>query len=634
MIHLQEDFCGDINLSDKTLSEKYSDIGAAPQSIVDRTAASFIIRAKYNEGLSKYKSKFTDSNGNVNYDELQKRAIAYADEYASRTLSERTKGATALAFENKALKSVTQFQIEATNDFNNFIHDLLIQEQKDMDELGYSKARVRTGTVSKAISTMVLMNIFNNAFEEIVGNRPIMDLFEVLKIAAGYDDKEDDEDDNAAIKVLKRILGLNVHKNDKELTENLYNAGAEFVSYMPIINLLSDNSRIPTAGAISDIVGDTKDLIKTLAKSETRPNAWKNTKKVGKNALKYFLLPGGGVQANRIAETLATYKRGANYNDNGEMRYPVQDQDKTPVRAAQALLFGRRTLPTNKEYNKRYNKTGKGALNEKNTELYESLDNVTYKEFTRLIDAKETSDKMNVIRNIGTTQDDMFKLFSSQVLSKEQSERVDKIVSEGLSTKKGIMDKYENNQERKISIPSEETIQKMKENDISYELYSKYENDLKNMQDEQDRIKNTTLLLTGKDISKEKDEKSDFNTDEGAKIEIIRNDKYSDDEREKLYTALVLGNGEENDKKRTKYNNFKKYGAGNSSEINKYLDYVSSGMTKKQELLDWFADNDLTPEQEAYLYATKGYKMTNTYRKILNGLGLNLSDINGKYKNK
>ena len=626
----------DLKLNNKTFGETVRDIGMKPMNFADDVATEFILRAKYNEALSNFKRASKKNGTLADADNIRSRALAYADDFAARTLAERTTGRTPLMFGSSILKPFTQFQIEPTNEAVGYIHDMKERFTKDKELFGYSDARSAANIAASGASMLVMSQIFNNAFEAAFGSRPAIDLMEVIKIALGYDVEpdEDDEEKNKLVSALKYLAGFSEEKNDKDVQQRLSEAGAELWSYVPIVNQLQKNARVPTFGAFSDIKEGITDFATNIAKEDGKGKAMLGLKTAAKNYGKYFFLPAGGIQANRILETAATFKRGGNYADTGELRYPVQEQDKTPVRQTQALLFGRKNLPTAKEYNQRYKnslsggaKYGKGKLSQEDTELYNSLEGVSYKDFTKVID-NPSSGRMNMLNNIDASESDKWKLFTNKVLSDKQGEKATAVVDNGLATKEEVMNNYEEFKERDISIPNEETIKKMKENDISFDLYSKYENDLKNMQDEQARIKNTTLLLTGKDISKEKDEKDDFNADEGAKIEIIRNDKYSDDEREKLYTTLVLGNGENADKSRKNYEDFKKFGANNSSEINKYFDWKQSGYAsagKKDEVLAWMNNHGLTQDQKTFLMSKKQYKLTNAQKKLLESNGVELS---------
>lgn len=623
----------DLNLKNKSLGQTIRDVGMKPMNAFDDFATEFIVRAKYNEALSNLKKNAKKTNSLADADNLRNTAMRYADDYAARMLAERTTGRTPLAFGSGILKPLTQFQIEPTNEAIGYIHDMAERYRTDQELFGFSSARSAANIAVSGANMIFLSQVFNNAFEAAFGNRPAIDLMEVVKIALGYDVEpdDDDEDKNQLVSALKYLAGFSEEKNDKTAYERLSAAGSELWSYAPIVNQISSNARIPTFGALSDITEGAKEFVENIGSEETQNKALVGAKTVGKNLGKYFLLPAGGIQANRVLETVATFKRGANYNDNGEMRYPVQDQDKTAIRQTQALLFGRKNLPTAKEYSARYKESGKGKFSAKNTELYESLDNVSYKDFTRVIDSPKTG-KMNALNNIDASQDDKWKIFNSNILSKEQSEKATTIVDNNLVTKGDYMDKYEEYDNQNVNMPSEKDIEKMKENDISFDLYSKYKFDVNNMQAEQEKVKNTTLLLTGKDISKDEDDKDDYNVDEEAKITILQDNKYTDNEREKLYTSFVLGNGENADKSRKNYEDFKNLGSGDSTEINTYFEWRQSGLAskgKKQEVLNWLNSHDLTQDQKTFLMSKKGYKLTNSQKRLLESKGVELSK---KYK--
>ena len=213
-------------------------------------------------------------------------------------------------------------------------------------------------------------------------------------------------------------------------------------------------------------------------------------------------------------------------------------------------------------------------------------------------------------------------------MSEDKREKVNQLVTEGLTTKKGFMDKYEEYVDRGMKMPNDETIQKMKENDISFDLYSKYKFDEDNMEEEQQKIKNTTLLLTGINISKDDELKDEYDIDDGAKIEILKDDKYTDEERDKLYSSIALGNGENADKARKYYQDFKSLGTGEPSEINSFFAWKQSGYTnkgKKPEVLAWLSSQDLTEEQILFLMSKKQYKLTTNQINLLKSRGVTLS---------
>ena len=143
------------------------------------------------------------------------------------------------------------------------------------------------------------------------------------------------------------------------------------------------------------------------------------------------------------------------------------------------------------------------------------------------------------------------------------------------------------------------------------------------MKAEQKKEAKKKLLMTGKEEDKE-------TIDEDAKITIIMDKKYNDTERDKLYTSIA-GNKDQI----TKYNNFKKMGTGQPSEINTYLKFLLSDRknTQKESPYDnhnkYYSDkskkiqqfidsNNLSPTQKAYIKATNSFSsITHAEKNLL-----------------
>ena len=563
-------------------TRKITDVGMALMGFVDDFSTEFTIRAKYNEFVAKNKGKkeFKTEAGNLNEKKLHQAAMEYADDFTSRLLAERSQGTLPEVFNNKALKMFTQFQIEPTNIVLGYMHDAKMREKRAIEE-GANPALAKAKTAADLLSMAVSSQVFNNIFESIFGSRPNIDLIEVIKIALGYDD--DEEEDN----VFKKLFGLNVKKNDNPVSENLGNALGELLSYMPIINQFGENARVPTVGMLEDMFGGYGELGTALTNlAEAKYNGdeeevSKSKLQLGsvaegaiKNTAKYALPTGGGIQAARMYDTARTYQKGGNYNAKGQLRYPVQGQDKTPARFAQALLFGRKNMPTAKEYAN----NGYKALSEKQTNEYNSLENTSYKQYLRFVNADKTN-KLGTLLALDTTTSDKWKIFNNSILTEDQSKAAASAISSGLATKKEYMNWYSAAKQQGVNMPSKEKLEKMVENGTSIKSYIKY-------QKEYNKISKTSLLTS-----------NDSNMNEKDKARILKDGDYSTEEKDKLYESIA------GDSKTVEtYNMFKRMGNG-EQDIDVFLDYV-------------LADKTNTPKENKYdnknsYYSDKNDKIKN-----------------------
>ena len=585
--------------------QKAQEIGMKPMGFTDDIMTEFIIRSKYNEGLKRFQDKYTDSNGNINYEGLKEEAMKYADDHASRILGERSRGTMPLLFESKTLGALTQFQLEVNNQLDIFTHDFFRQKYQDVKEYGENELNADVKAVSQATQLIVFQHLFNEAYDAVLGGRPAFDIIDVLQTAFG---KGDDDDENDGLSV-----------------ENLGKASKQLVEMLPFINILSPNARVPIAGVLEDILSDTKGLAEgALAgdKKKRNKNAYALAQDLGSN----IVLPTGGMQAKRSLQTAATYIRNSNYNASGQLRYPLQEEDKTPARFAQALLWGRGNLPTAKRYEER----GYKPLNDKQTEEFNSLNDVSYEDYLTIIDANKkeegayykenTADRINqAVKN----EDDRWTLYQNYVMSDSQKAKFDEFLSSGFGTKEDILNNYDYMRENEINLPNYEKVEEMIDNGVNLDSYVKYQKDLDNMKDDQEQKELLYKLLKGKEV----DLKS---PDADAKATILMDDKYSDEEREALYKTFAGS-----DKDVSTYENFRDMGTGDTDEINTWLNFVIADTTAtkktgaydnktktesdKQDKIEAFFNQhpEINETQRAYIKVNNGFKKITSHERDL-----------------
>ena len=634
-------------VASKTGYGKFKDnvrkVGSFQMNLSDRIATEFIIRAKYDEGLHKFKERFTDKNGNVDYDGLSDYSMQIADDFASRVLAERSRGMKPNAFNTKALGLLTDFQLEVNNQIDVFTHDLAERSYREQTEYGKSKLAANSLMAANVIELAIMENMFNNIYEATLGGRPAFDIIQVIKTALGYDKDDDDEDEdkNPAVKMFEQIFGLNYHKNDKKVSENVSDATQEFITMLPFFNAFSSNARVPVASVGESVIGDIKDTGKaaldyaTAETPEEKQEAEKALKERAKGTAGTLIfnvvLPTGGTQAKRTFDTIKTYKEGANYREDGRMRYPVQDKDKKPVRVAQALLFGRSNMPSYKEYQNDDYRT----ITVDQAKVYNKLENVDFKDYKKIIDSPKKEDKIKTINSMNLNSSDKWELYKEYVISDKQLENAKELIDSGLTTKTEYIKNYNKiNKNENISIPNAEQVDKMIEHDVQFDTWLKYQEDLSKLKESR-KPKEVPKLLQSV-VEQEEAER----IDQSDKAKILLNKKYSTEEREKLFLSVT--GSKANIKK---YNTLKGLGKGDSKYINTYLQYMTKEFTadkkqgkydnknsyvknSKQEKIQQFIDtSDWTPAQKAYIKVTNSFpSITNYERELLDSYANRLSN--------
>lgn len=284
----------------KTPWEKMSNAGQVFMNATDYFTANLIVRSKYYENLSKGMS--------------ESEAIKKADDFGARIMGDRSLGSTPVLFNSKTLGVVTQFQFEVFNQYDSMIHDTIQEYKVNNDNKGALRASM--GAVWSLGQLMAFSYFFNNAYEAVLGTRPAFDVIDIIMTAFGLDDDDDSED----------TLQDNLHQSSKKLIEAL-----------PVINLFSENARIPTASGIPNPI--------KLATGES-------TIKDESKKLMYLLPPTGGNQAKKTIQGAEAVIKGGSYttSKNGEKKLQFTVNNKSPKEISKALLFGKWSTSDAQEY--------------------------------------------------------------------------------------------------------------------------------------------------------------------------------------------------------------------------------------------------------------------------------------------
>ena len=275
----------------KTPWEKMSNAGQVFMNATDYFTANLIVRSKYYENLSKGMS--------------ESEAIKKADDFGARIMGDRSLGSTPVLFNSKTLGVVTQFQFEVFNQYDSMIHDTIQDYKVTKDNKGALRASM--GAVWSLGQLMAFSYFFNNAYEAILGTRPAFDVIDIIKTAFGLDDDDDSED---------------------TLQDNLHQASKKLIEALPVINLFSENARIPTASGIPNPI--------KLATGES-------TIKDESKKLMYLLPPTGGNQAKKTIQGAEAVIKGGSYttSKNGEKKLQFKVDNKDPKEVLKALMFGK-----------------------------------------------------------------------------------------------------------------------------------------------------------------------------------------------------------------------------------------------------------------------------------------------------
>lgn len=324
-------------LLDRTLTRKISDLAGMPMEAIDHFASNVVTRAKYLQNIQ-------DGMG------LQE-AFDNADTFAANLMADRSKGAQPTAFNsvNPVRKVFTMFQLEVNNQLSYLFKDLPRAKQS-VPKLAWAYTKVFTGAY-----------LFNAVYHQLTGRDSAFDPISMVGDAFDLDPLE----------LIAEAFGLgdddDKDKKKKSGVDIALDLGENVAEQIPFVGGLLGGGRVPISSAFPDF-GKLK---------EEYENGYDNKRialdaaKSAANSAAYLLLPFGGGAVKKALEGAATVYAGGSYSldKNGEKILQFPQYGQSPRDWAQAMLFGKSSLPGAQEWaDDDYN-----SLNADETKVFEEL---------------------------------------------------------------------------------------------------------------------------------------------------------------------------------------------------------------------------------------------------------------------
>lgn len=322
---------------DRTLTRKISDIAGMPMEAIDHFTSNVVTRAKYLQNIQ---------NGM----DVQE-AFDNADTFAANLMADRSKGAQPTAFNsvNPVRKVFTMFQLEVNNQLSYLFKDLPRAKQS-VPKLAWAYTKVFTGAyLYNAVYHQLTGR--DSAFDPIsmIGDAFDLDPLELIAEAFGLGD-DDDKD-----------------KKKKSGVDIALDLGENIAEQIPFVGGLIGGGRVPLFSAVPDV-----------GKLKSEHENGYDPKRIALDAGKglatsaaYLLLPFGGGAVKKALEGAATVYAGGSYSldKNGEKILQFPQYGQSPRDWAQAMLFGKSSLPGAQEWaDDDYN-----SLNADETKVFEEL---------------------------------------------------------------------------------------------------------------------------------------------------------------------------------------------------------------------------------------------------------------------
>lgn len=322
---------------DRTLTRKISDIAGMPMEAIDHFTSNVVTRAKYLQNIQ---------NG-MNVQE----AFDNADTFAANLMADRSKGAQPTAFNsvNPIRKVFTMFQLEVNNQLSYLFKDLPRAKQS-VPKLAWAYTKVFTGAyLFNAVYHQLTGR--DSAFDPIgmVGDAFDLDPLELIAEAFGLGD-DDDKD-----------------KKKKSGVDIALDLGENVAEQIPFVGGLLGGGRVPISSAFPDF----GKLIEEHENGYDNKRIALDAAKSAANSAAYLLLPFGGGALKRTAEGAATVYAGGSYSldKNGEKILQFPQYGQSPRDWAQAMLFGKSSLPGAQEWAD----NGYDSLNAEETKAFDEL---------------------------------------------------------------------------------------------------------------------------------------------------------------------------------------------------------------------------------------------------------------------
>lgn len=312
---------------DRTLTRKISDIAGMPMEAIDHFTSNVVTRAKYLQNIQ---------NGM----DVQE-AFDNADTFAANLMADRSKGAQPTAFNsvNPIRKVFTMFQLEVNNQLSYLFKDLPRAKQS-VPKLAWAYTKVFTGAY-----------LFNAVYHQLTGRDSAFDPIGMIADAFGFDPFDDDDKDK------KKKSGVDI----------ALDLGKNVAEQVPFVGGLIGGGRVPLFSAVPEFDKLTKEYENGYDGKRIALDAAKSAA----NSAAYLLLPFGGGAVKKALEGAATVYAGGSYSldKNGEKILQFPQYGQSPRDWAQAMLFGKSSLPGAQEWAD----NGYDSLNAEETKVYETL---------------------------------------------------------------------------------------------------------------------------------------------------------------------------------------------------------------------------------------------------------------------
>lgn len=305
-------------LLDRTLTRKISDIAGMPMEAIDHFASNVVTRAKYLQNIQ-------DGMG------LQE-AFDNADTFAANLMADRSKGAQPTAFNsvNPIRKVFTMFQLEVNNQLSYLFKDLPRAKQS-VPKLAWAYTKVFTGAY-----------LFNAVYHQLTGRDSAFDPISMVGDAFDIDPLE----------LIAEAFGLgdddDKDKKKKSGVDIALDLGENVAEQIPFVGGLIGGGRVPLFSAVPEFDKLTKEHENGYDGKRIALDAVKSAA----NSAAYLLLPFGGGAVKKALEGAATVYAGGSYSldKNGEKILQFPQYGQSPRDWAQAMLFGKSSLPGAQEW--------------------------------------------------------------------------------------------------------------------------------------------------------------------------------------------------------------------------------------------------------------------------------------------
>lgn len=322
---------------DRTLTRKISDIAGMPMEAIDHFTSNVVTRAKYLQNIQ---------NGMG----LQE-AFDNADTFAANLMADRSKGAQPTAFNsvNPVRKVFTMFQLEVNNQLSYLFKDLPRAKQS-VPKLAWAYTKVFTGAY-----------LFNAVYHQLTGRDSAFDPISIVGDAFDLDPLE----------LIAEAFGLgdddDKDKKKKSGVDIALDLGKNVAEQVPFVGGLLGGGRVPISSAFPDF----GKLIEEHENGYDNKRIALDAAKSAANSAAYLLLPFGGGALKRTAEGAATVYAGGSYSldKNGEKILQFPQYGQSPRDWAQAMLFGKSSLPGAQEWAD----NGYDSLNAEETKAFDEL---------------------------------------------------------------------------------------------------------------------------------------------------------------------------------------------------------------------------------------------------------------------